>query len=218
MEAFDINLSPFFQWLLKTTLQGSVLICLILLVKAVLRHKLLIRWHYYLWLLLLLRLALPWSPQSRISIFNLMPQSGSQQRTESVTINDESSDDIVHSDGGTSDTGQIEPDSGQTIGAEAVQSETLQASEPASEIVTTGTDKMSSAVIEPIQSQTSGLSDILPLIWFLGALVLAGYIFFRNIILWRAIKSERQVTDQQILELLEDCKMQMLYTRPEKSN
>ena len=178
MEAFGINLSLFFEWLLKTTIQASVLICLIMLVKVVIRQKLPVRWHYYLWLLLLIRLALPWSPQSRISIFNLMPQSGSQQRTESVTINDESSDDIVHSDGGTSDTGQIEPDSGQTIGAEAVQSETLQASEPASEIVTTGTDKMSSAVIQPIRSQTSGLSDILPLIWFLGALVLAGYIFF----------------------------------------
>jgi beta-lactamase regulating signal transducer with metallopeptidase domain len=73
--SLDTSLTAFFQWLLKATLQGSLLVCLILLVKAVLRERLLARWHYCFWLVLLVRLILPWAPQSRLSIYNLIPQS-----------------------------------------------------------------------------------------------------------------------------------------------
>jgi len=209
MEAFSINMSPFFQWLLKTTIQGSVLICLILLLKAVLRQKLLIRWHYYLWLLLLVRLALPWSPQSRISMFNLMPQSGSMQRTEPVVVSEGSSDSIALSSEGTSDINQAGSANDKATGTNAEHSESMATSELVAETVIVDSDRPPSVVTESIPEISSGFIDVLPLIWFIGALVLAGYISLRNIVLWRAVKSERQVTDQNILELLEDCKMQM---------
>lgn len=48
-----------------------------------------------------------------------------------------------------------------------------------------------------------------PWLWVGGCLVLGGYVFGRAFGLWRAVTSERPVTDQQILELLEDCKMEM---------
>ena len=201
MEAFTIHLSPFFEWLLRTTIQGSILVCLIFLVKSVVKHRLQIRWHYYLWLILLIRLALPWSPQSRISIFNLLTQSGSLLKIEAMKI-------IIQSDGGASNKGQFEPAPDQMSNG-ALRSESQPASDSASETVTTNKDKIAPAVTQPSRSQTIGLSKVLPLIWLAGALILAGYILLRNIILWRAVKSERQVTDQQILELLEDCKMQM---------
>ena len=75
MGNIGINLLSFSEWLLKTTIQGSVLICLILLVKMVLRDRLPIRWHYWLWLLLLVRIFLPWAPKSKLSIFNFIPAS-----------------------------------------------------------------------------------------------------------------------------------------------
>lgn len=71
MESLSIQLWPFFEWLLKTTLQASLLIGLIVLVRSVVRGKLDVRWHYFLWIVLLIRLVLPWAPQSRFSIFNL---------------------------------------------------------------------------------------------------------------------------------------------------
>jgi len=132
METLNIQLSPLFEWLVKTTIQGSVLIGLILLVKIILRGRLPIRWHYFLWLLLLVRLAAPRLPQSRFSIFNLMPES-------------------------------------------------LQ----------------------------TGRVDILPLLWLLGALVMACIVGARNFSLWRTVKRERPITDREILDLLEDCKMEM---------
>ena len=69
----DLQLIPFFQWLFRTSVQASVLVCLILAVQAVLRRKLGARWHYCLWLLLLVRLVMPGAPESSFSVFNLMP-------------------------------------------------------------------------------------------------------------------------------------------------
>jgi beta-lactamase regulating signal transducer with metallopeptidase domain len=132
MEAFSVQLSPLFEWLVKTTIQGSVLIGLILLVKVILRGRLPIRWHYFFWLLLLVRLAAPRLPQSRFSIFNLVPES--------------------------LQTGRVE---------------------------------------------------ILSILWLLGALVMACIVGARNFTLWKTVRRERPITDPQILDLLEDCKMEM---------
>jgi len=132
MDAFSVWLLPIFEWLLKTTIQGSVLIGLIFLVKLVLGGRLPIRWHYFFWLLLLVRLAAPRLPQSRFSIFNLIPES-----------------------------------------------------------------------LQP------GRVEILPILWLVGALVMAGIVGARNFTLWRTVRRERPITDQEILDLLEDCKMEM---------
>ena len=53
------TLNPFFEWLLKTSFQASLLIGLILLLQILLRSRLPVRWRYSLWLVLLIRLALP---------------------------------------------------------------------------------------------------------------------------------------------------------------
>jgi beta-lactamase regulating signal transducer with metallopeptidase domain len=49
----------------------------------------------------------------------------------------------------------------------------------------------------------------LPVIWLVGTVLIAGYILFRSIRLWCIVKRERPITDSEILDLLEDCKMQM---------
>ncbi|MHC4073261.1 MAG: M56 family metallopeptidase [Planctomycetota bacterium] len=49
----------------------------------------------------------------------------------------------------------------------------------------------------------------LPALWLVGTVLIAGYVCVRNISLWRMVKRERPITDQKILDLLEDCKMQM---------
>ena len=73
MESLSTQLVPVFDWLLRTTLQAALLSCLILIVQLILRGRLPIRWHYCLWLLLLVRMATPWLPESKVSIFNLVP-------------------------------------------------------------------------------------------------------------------------------------------------
>ncbi len=81
MESLSIHLQPFLDWLVRTTLQASLLIGLILLLQTALRTRLGVRWNYCLWLVLLARMAMPWMPESRISLFNL----GSRSFVKSVS-------------------------------------------------------------------------------------------------------------------------------------
>jgi bla regulator protein BlaR1 len=74
MEDFITELSWFVKWLVASSIQVSVLVCLILVIKAVVRGRLAVRWHYWLWLLLLARMVMPWAPESRFSMFSVVPQ------------------------------------------------------------------------------------------------------------------------------------------------
>jgi beta-lactamase regulating signal transducer with metallopeptidase domain/Tol biopolymer transport system component len=208
MEALNIQLSPFFQWLLKTSLQGSLLICLILLVKSVLRGRLPIRWHYYLWLLLLVRLALPWAPQSRLSMFNLIPQYSSPKLAETALTTESTGDAEAKT---TANYETTRNTAEQTV----VEQQTMQPKSATPENKLTSTSApLVPETDSPDRSDSTrpvsvGVVRILPLAWLLGAVALGGYIAVRNFNLWRTIKRERPVTDSEILELLEDCKMQM---------
>ena len=194
MESLSIQLQPFLEWLLRTTLQASLLICLILLLQIMLRGRLGIRWHYCLWLLLLVRMALPWSPQSRASLFNLLPQSMPQRQMEYAAepVEDESAKTEVTSAG----TGESTPTSTTKVAQDS----------PKAVIVTPRISEEAKGRSKPAFSE---LVDILPLVWLAGALVLGIYICANNFALLRIVRQERPLTDQKILDLLEDCKAEM---------
>ena len=71
------QLAVFFSWLVRSSAQSCVLIGLILALQAALRDKLPPRWKYGLWLLVVIRLALPWAPESNLSVYNLVPSTWS---------------------------------------------------------------------------------------------------------------------------------------------
>jgi beta-lactamase regulating signal transducer with metallopeptidase domain len=173
MEALNTQLLQFFDWLLWVSLQGSVLIVLIILVQLILRRRLPIRWHYFLWLLLLIRLAVPWLPQSKISVFNLVPKSIQQGR-------------IIE----TFSQPQRTRGMGFYLYDESADEQKAKS------------ENNSKAVFIRFVS-------MLPILWIVGVLLMAGYVCIRNISLWLTVKRERPITDQEILDLLEDCKMEM---------
>ncbi len=194
MESLSMQLQPFFEWLLRTTLQASLLICFIFLFQAVLRNKFGARWHYCLWLLLLIRIAMPWAPQSRLSVFNLIPQSVPQRQTE--YIQQDVGDDAVSSDAASAGTTESIP-----VSTTGVVQDTSKAITVAPE-----TGKEAQGRLKPVVSE---VANILPLIWLTGALILAVYVCANNFNLLRIVKRERPSTDQKILDLLEDCKAEM---------
>jgi hypothetical protein len=65
-------LLPFFGWLLRSSGQAAILTVLILLAQACLKKRLDGRWRHLLWLLVLVRLALPVSLPSPASLFNYL--------------------------------------------------------------------------------------------------------------------------------------------------
>jgi beta-lactamase regulating signal transducer with metallopeptidase domain len=60
----------FFTWLWRASWQSSVIVVLVLLAQGLLRRQLTPRWRHGLWLLVVLRLALPCSVRSPISLFS----------------------------------------------------------------------------------------------------------------------------------------------------
>jgi beta-lactamase regulating signal transducer with metallopeptidase domain len=162
------------EWILQTSIKSSVLIGLILLVQWVLRSKLSARWRYALWLLLLVRMLLPFNIESKLSIFNMVPQ-----KEEPVVT--------------------------------AIQEEPRQIQSPHTADYRI---PVSSAVqLSPIQNNQSqpGLSpeQILTIIWFLGACVMAPSTFIGNMRLWRQLKKYKPVTNKKIQKLFEQCKQDM---------
>jgi len=169
VESLSMKLVPVFDWLLRTTLQAALLLCLILVIQLILRGRLPIRWRYYLWLLLLIRMATPWLPESRISIFNWVPRSIQQ--------------------GGIIEP-LLQPQDARGMGFYS------RASAPEAQEAETET-----AFVR--------FARIVPLLWLAGGLALAVYVGAANFRLWWLVTRERPLTNQTVLDLLEDCKAEM---------
>ena len=73
----NVYLPHFFDWLIETSLMASILVGFILCIKVLFRNKLTPRWQYMLWIVLMIRLLLPWSPDSSYSIYSLLSYSSS---------------------------------------------------------------------------------------------------------------------------------------------
>jgi len=70
MNAFS---STFFEFLLNASGQAIVIVALVLLVQRIARHRISPAARHALWWLVMMRLLIPWFPQSSVSVFNLGP-------------------------------------------------------------------------------------------------------------------------------------------------
>ncbi|RDY27580.1 hypothetical protein CHL78_008935 [Romboutsia weinsteinii] len=59
-----------FKLILRTSLYGSITGILILFINIIFKNKLTPKWSYLLWLLLVIKLIIPFGPESNVSIFN----------------------------------------------------------------------------------------------------------------------------------------------------
>ncbi|MBD8077304.1 M56 family metallopeptidase [Bacillus thuringiensis] len=70
----NVYLPIIFDWVIETSIMASILVGLILCLKMLLKNQLTPRWQYALWLILLVRLMLPWSPNSSFSMYSMLLQ------------------------------------------------------------------------------------------------------------------------------------------------
>ncbi|HEX2925229.1 MAG TPA: M56 family metallopeptidase [Ruminiclostridium sp.] len=69
MNVFLIN--RIFDWIVFSSVTASLIILVILLLKLIFKNRLSPAWHYFIWFLVLVRLLIPYSPESPFSILNL---------------------------------------------------------------------------------------------------------------------------------------------------
>jgi bla regulator protein BlaR1 len=218
METLYSYAQPFFEWLLRSTVQASMVICLILLIQALLRNRLTARWHYALWLILVVRMILPWAPQSRCSIFNLAAwEAGSKVPTHVMSEPDaELTEAVGDSSATTVYQEQSMNEDGTAVPAASDVSSRPLTAEPELTSSTEGQDRNFTAPIrisqesaDPATHTAFRLFSVLPFLWLAGALLLGGYIIICNLRLLRAAGVECPSTDKEMLELLEECRSEI---------
>ncbi|MEA1960712.1 MAG: M56 family metallopeptidase [Bacillota bacterium] len=75
-----------FHFILTTSFYASIVGIVILLLKVLLKNKLSPKWHYLIWSVLLLKLLIPFGPESTVSFFNVLPRVEPQNITQSMTL------------------------------------------------------------------------------------------------------------------------------------
>ncbi|NRD78525.1 M48 family metalloprotease [Bacillus sp. BRMEA1] len=189
----NIYLPLFFDWLLETSFMASILVGLILCFKVFLRNKLTPRWHYILWMILIVRLLLPWSPESRYSIYSFL--SFGLKMTHSVETQTPTS---------------LEKESLHEIKGIPIQKVLREEEHYAKNTlpISNGNNKVTTSLAKqndkPISLYTMALY-----VWLTGVIVLSFTTFLVNRRLNTYIKTQPVITDRRILDIFNRCKKSM---------
>ncbi|WP_002150023.1 M56 family metallopeptidase [Bacillus cereus] len=178
----NIYLPRIFDWLIETSLMASILVGFILCIKVLFRNKLTPRWQYMLWIVLMIRLLLPWSPDSSYSIYSLLSYSSSV--SEVIQKNTQSPENIVNTE--SDHTVELETNS---------------------ETVTKNSEHEVNASSE--QQTTFSLYKLALYVWLAGVIVLAAITFITNRRLYSYIKKQPDITDGQVVTVFNRCKQSM---------
>ncbi|HFJ9277943.1 MULTISPECIES: M56 family metallopeptidase [Bacillus] len=178
----NVYLPHFFDWLIETSLMASILVGFILCIKVLFRNKLTPRWQYMLWIVLMIRLLLPWSPDSSYSIYSLLSYSSSV--SEVIPKNMPATENIVN----------IESD--RKVELESNSKMVTKTSEP--EV------KVSSE-----KQTTFSLYKLALYVWLAGVIILAAITFLTNRRLYSYIKKQPDITDEQVTTVFNRCKQSM---------
>lgn len=165
MQALLDSTDSFVTWLWRASWQASVVIMLVLLAQWLLHKQLTPRQGHALWLLVVIRLALPWSVESRLSLFNWL-------NTQALSL----------------PAGSLENAPIPVLGTQ---------------------EQPAPGPSSAISMSERSLWVLLPSLWLAGAVVLSSYLLITNWLLGRRIRRQRPLTDEAVLNLLEDCKQEM---------
>ncbi|AJI13955.1 TPA: M56 family metallopeptidase [Bacillus cereus] len=178
----NVYLSHFFDWLIETSLMASILVGFILCIKVLFRNKLTPRWQYMLWIVLMIRLLLPWSPDSSYSIYSLFSYSSSV--SEVIQKNTPSTENVV------------KQENNPTVKLES-----------SSETVTKDSEQKVST--NAAQQTTFSLYKIALYVWLAGVIILAVITFITNRRLYAYIKKQPDITDELVVTVFNRCKQSM---------
>ncbi|WP_462411415.1 M56 family metallopeptidase [Neobacillus sp. Marseille-QA0830] len=188
-----------FDWVINTSIMASILVALILVVKTLLSNKLTPKWHYLLWMILIVRLMLPWSPDSSYSIYSLL--SRGYEKAISVQSQSEVSP-------------KIEPMQETTSGMSGIREVTEEELYPAAGILQTSKESNTEETTISMKKQKEepisfSFYTIALYIWLTGVIGFGFITYLVNRQLHRYIQRQPVITDQRIVDLFENCKQSM---------
>lgn len=180
----NIYLPRLFDWVIETSIMASIVVGFILCVKIVLRNKLTPRWQYVLWMILIVRLVLPWSPDSSYSIYSILSYNCG---TEAIFHQKESmNENVVVDDTNVSGNENNYAPSFIKIAEENEIGKQQNKNEA-----------------------TFSFYTIFLYIWLAGVIILGIATVVMNRRLHRYMKKQPAITDERIVKIFEDCKKSM---------
>ncbi|WP_436865779.1 M56 family metallopeptidase [Bacillus fungorum] len=194
----NVYLPHFFDWLIETSIMASILVGLILCIKVLFRNKLTPRWQYMLWIILIIRLVLPWSPDSSYSIYSVFTYKNNDAFITSRTpvaifLSKEHMQELK----GTDDTKV--PTKEDTYTSSSTQND------QANKTQTHNNEKQ--------DDETVPFYTICIYIWLTGVILLSFATFIMNRRLLLYIKKQPDITDEKIVQIFEKCKQSMSIQR-----
>ncbi|PFA84397.1 M56 family metallopeptidase [Bacillus cereus] len=172
-------LSTLFDWLLETTIMASILVGFVLCVKVLLRNQLTARWHYALWLILIVRLILPWSPDSSYSLYSILSHGY-------VT-----STSLIQKEANVSGLKVMNEPAKYTVNSNDSNKSLVESSSK-----------------EKVAKHIS-MYEICLYVWILGVFCLGALTLIANRRLYLYIQKQPIITDERILNIFEGCKEMM---------
>jgi len=188
-----MELSQIFKAVLSLSAMGAVVALLIVAIKAVFKNVLDARWHYYIWFLLLVRLIIPYGPESSFSIFNLFEPA--YQRIER--------DMYVETEPAVPTNTQQSVMDSDTYGT-VTDSYPLQDVPP----VTAGETAPAQVKEFTFGYRTFGYREA-GIIWMIGAVIMGLYICAVNMRLFLRINRQAQCKESETIRILEECKAKL---------
>lgn len=203
MTYVQMYMQVFFDWVIRASLMASMLVVLIVMIKWMLRNKLQPKWHYLLWFPVVIRLVLPWAPESSYSVYNLLPMK--QQLSNESLLG--SLDDISN---------LYERKNQLKNNVDSPSEWTLK---DQSDVIVHSSANVPEKQVLAKQSFMDLLSkitlrDILLFGWLLGVIILSLVTLIANINVYRRIKKQPNVTHPAVLQVFEQCKRQMSVKQP----
>ena len=183
-------LSSLFAWIIRASWQASVLISLVVPAQYLLRKVVPAQWRYALWFLVLLRLVLPFSLESSVSVFNYAPPASIESADAVKTTVIRAMKQPAHSlrsDAPPSNLWRCEPEK-----AAGTQTPVVAQAGP------------SGPSVSPSISFSS-LARVLPLVWLLGVAVLFLRMLWANGRLASRLRRRLPLTDLGVLRLARRC-------------
>ncbi|MEK5115315.1 M56 family metallopeptidase [Bacillus sp. FSL R5-0677] len=194
----NVYLPHFFDWLIETSIMASILVGLILCIKVLFRNKLTPRWQYMLWIILIVRLVLPWSPDSSYSIYSVLTYKSddafiSSQNHVASFLSKERMQELKGID------------NKKVLTQEDTYTSSSTQTDQANKTQTHNNEKQDD---ETISSYT-----VFICIWLSGVILLSVATFVMNRRLLLYIKKQPVITDEKIVQIFEKCKQSMSIQR-----
>lgn len=190
----NVYLPHFFDWLIETSIMASILVVLILCIKVLFRNKLTPRWQYMLWIILIIRLVLPWSPDSSYSIYSVLTYKNddafiSSRNPVAIFLSKERMQELK----GIDDT--------KVPTKEDIYTSSSTQTNQANKTQTHNNEKQN--------DETVPFYTICIYIWLTGVILLSFATFIMNRRLLLYIKKQPVITDEKIVQIFEKCKLSM---------